>query len=103
MNSSLLCFGQPGRDDLESEVDCKTNYPIISVSKGKYIGCLEGDIFDNFEIGKLKHSCWTYWGHSGAPLFDSSGLIIGIHSSWDSDTCTRHGIHCEALISFIDE
>ena len=25
------------------------------------------------EGGYLQHSCWTYWGHSGAPLFDAAG------------------------------
>ena len=26
------------------------------------------------EGGYLQHSCWTYWGHSGAPLFDATGV-----------------------------
>ena len=25
----------------------------------------------------LQHSCWTYWGHSGAPLFDERGEVRG--------------------------
>ena len=25
------------------------------------------------EGGYLQHSCWTYWGHSGAPRFDAAG------------------------------
>ena len=39
-------------------------------------------------IGPIAHDCWTYWGHSGAPLFDRTGSIIALHSSWD-DTSGR--------------
>ena len=41
----------------------------MAVSAGVCTGVLAGDLRDNSEIGKLVHSCWTYWGHSGAPLF----------------------------------
>ena len=36
------------------------------------------------------HSCWTYWGHSGAPLFDQRGSVCGLHSSWDDKNGARH-------------
>ena len=38
----------------------------------------------------LMHSCWTYWGHSGAPLFDELGRVCGLHSSWDDRSGMRH-------------
>ena len=47
------------------------------------------------------HSCWTYWGHSGGPLLDATGCIVGLHSSWDDETGTRHGIHLDALTEFV--
>jgi hypothetical protein len=99
--ASLTCIGQPGEDDLESEVDQKTNYSVVNISKGRYQGVLGGDLRDNSEIGQLIHDCWTYWGHSGAPLFTSSGEIAGIHSSWDDETGSRHGIHYTALAEFV--
>ena len=39
----------------------------------------------------LQHSCWTYWGHSGAPLFDEAGRVAGLHCAWDDRTGMRHG------------
>lgn len=36
----------------------------------------------------MEHSCWTYWGHSGAPIFNDEGMVVGLHSSW----CDRTGI-----------
>lgn len=33
------------------------------------------DLHNNEEIGALKHDCWTYWGHSGAPLLSTTGEV----------------------------
>ena len=41
--------------------------------------------------GYLQHSCWTYWGHSGAPLFNQVGHVVGLHCAWDDRTGMRHG------------
>jgi V8-like Glu-specific endopeptidase len=59
---------------------------------------------DNSELGKLQHSCWTYWGHSGAGLFEvKNSKLVGLHSSWDGDEGTRHGVHLDALKKFLSE
>lgn len=102
LNERLFCVGQPGRDDLESDVERKTDYQLIHISKGRFQHCLPGDLCDNREIGKLQHSCWTYWGHSGAPLLTTRGEVAGLHSSWDDETLTRHGVHVTALKHFFD-
>mmetsp|Transcript_22739 Transcript_22739/g.51447 ORF Transcript_22739/g.51447 Transcript_22739/m.51447 type:complete len:139 (-) Transcript_22739:209-625(-) len=47
------------------------------------------------------HSCWTYWGHSGAPLFDERGHVCGLHSSWDDKNGARHGQTLACLQSVI--
>ena len=101
LKAVLVCIGQPGSDDLESSSRRKTDYPIVSISKGQYLGCIDGLHSDNSEIGRLMHSCWTYWGHSGGPLLDATGCIVGLHSSWDDETGTRHGIHLDALTEFV--
>jgi len=42
-------------------------------------------------MGNLKNNFWTYWSHSGAGLFETkAGSLIGLHSSWDDKTETRH-------------
>ena len=45
----------------------------------------------------LMHTCWTYWGHSGAPLIDASGKVCGLHCSWDPHSGMRHAQKLEHL------
>ena len=51
--------------------------------------------------GHLQHSCWTYWGHSGAPLFNQAGEVTGLHSAWDSSSGMRHGQKLQHLHAVI--
>lgn len=77
----------------------------MHVSGGRFRGYAEGqDRLDNGEIGALMHDCWTYWGHSGAPLVEwRKGGLVGVHSSWDSGTGMRRGVGVEALGGFVRE
>jgi hypothetical protein len=99
----ILCFGQPGRDDLESTSARKTKYNLVEVSEGTFRGMVKGaDPQDNSEIGTLMHDAWTYWGHSGAPLVrEADGTLVGLHSSWDDQTAMRHGIPQVAIREFL--
>jgi hypothetical protein len=99
----ILCFGQPGRDDLESTSARKTKYNLVEVSEGTFRGMVkESDPQDNSEIGTLMHDAWTYWGHSGAPLVsEKDGTLVGMHSSWDDRTAMRHGIPRVAIGEFL--
>jgi hypothetical protein len=101
----VLCFGQPGRDDLESTSARKTKYNLIEVSEGTFRGMVKGvDPQDNSEIGALMHDAWTYWGHSGAPLVsEKDGALVGMHSSWDDQTVMRHGIPRVAIWEFLEK
>ncbi|KAI1744730.1 trypsin-like cysteine/serine peptidase domain-containing protein [Xylaria scruposa] len=106
LDSRLVCVGHPGSEDLEaSQPGIKTNYDVLHVSTGRYRGCADDqDPQDNSEIGALMHDCWTYWGHSGAPLLDfKTGKLIGLHSSWDDETGMRRGIPLEAILGFLNE
>jgi len=106
LNEPLVCVGHPGSEDLEAvEAGVKTNYDVLHVSTGAYRGIAEGqDVQDNSEIGALKHDCWTYWGHSGAPLLSRrSGQLVGLHSSWDDTTGMRRGVPLEAIQGFLVE
>ncbi|KAL4732322.1 hypothetical protein ACLX1H_001337 [Fusarium chlamydosporum] len=105
-NSKLLCIGHPGPDDLEAESsDAKTGYDTLVLSEGTFRGLAEGqDPQNNSNIGALKHNCWTYWGHSGAGLFDRmTGSLVGVHSSWDEKTGMRRGVPYEAVVAFLEE
>ncbi|KAF3213231.1 hypothetical protein TWF679_005460 [Orbilia oligospora] len=105
-NTQMVCIGHPGDEDLEtSKPGVKTNYDVIHVSYGRYRGIAEGaDVQDNSEIGALMHNCWTYWGHSGAPLcMRKDGSVVGMHSSWDDETGMRRGVAWEAIVEFLRE
>ncbi len=102
--AKLACIGHPGSEDLEASApSLKTNYDILHVSTGTYRGCAPGqDPQDNSEIGALMHDCWTYWGHSGAPLVEQeTGRLVGLHSSWDESTGMRRGVPLAAVMQFL--
>ncbi|OJJ57379.1 hypothetical protein ASPSYDRAFT_90671 [Aspergillus sydowii CBS 593.65] len=102
-DGNIMCIGQPGADDLESETPQATDYDLIEISEGRLRGLVpHADPHDNSEIGSLKHNAWTYWGHSGAPLVCArTGGLLGLHSSWDDTTAMRHGIPLVAIRAFL--
>lgn len=100
----LLCVGHPGSEDLEATMPgVQTNYDTLVLSTGLFRGlAVHQDPQDNEDIGALMHTCWTYWGHSGAPLVDRrTGSLVGLHSSWDDETGMRRGVPWEALKEFL--
>jgi hypothetical protein len=104
----LTCIGHPGSEDLEAADSAQpvlADYDVLHVSSGYYHGLAsDQDVQDNSEIGALQHDCWTYWGHSGAPLIDAkSGEVVGLHSSWDDEMGMRRGVAWEALHEFMEE
>ncbi|KAF4994117.1 hypothetical protein FGRMN_6032 [Fusarium graminum] len=105
-NTKLLCIGHPGSEDLEaSRSGVKTDYDTLVLSEGTFRGLAKDqDPQNNGDIGALQHSCWTYWGHSGAGLFDrKTGTLVGVHSSWDEKTGMRRGVPLEAVVAFLEE
>ena len=105
-STQLLCVGHPGSEDLETDVPgIQTNYDVLVVSQGSSHGLCRGqDPHDNSEIGALMHDCWTYWGHSGAPLVGrTEGRLMGVHSSWDDETGMRRGVGWECVWAFLGE
>ncbi|KAK4446414.1 trypsin-like cysteine/serine peptidase domain-containing protein [Podospora aff. communis PSN243] len=104
VGTKLLCVGHPVSEDLECEKEgVATGYDVLHVSKGAFRGYADGqDLHDNEDIGALMHDCWTYWGHSGAPLVEvKTGKLIGVHSSWDDETGMRRGVGIEAIREFV--
>ncbi|KAL4746357.1 hypothetical protein BDW72DRAFT_37665 [Aspergillus terricola var. indicus] len=100
----IICIGQPGSDDLESSTPRKTGYGLLEISEGRLKGLIPGaDPQDNSAIGTLRHDAWTYWGHSVAPLVClRTGVLLGLHSSWDDSTAMRHGVPLVAIQVFLD-
>ncbi|KAL2127506.1 hypothetical protein VTI74DRAFT_10622 [Chaetomium olivicolor] len=107
VGTKLVCIGQPGSEDLEcEEAGVETGYEVLCVSEGRFRGYADGqNVQDNEEIGALMHDCWTYWGHSGAPLVERTArmgeILVGVHSSWDAETGMRRGVGIEAIREFL--
>ena len=93
----VVCIGQPGTSTPDGE---PTGYQPFHVSTGKIRG-FAGKPLGNQTLGRTKHDAWTYWGHSGSPLFDEQGRIVAMHNSWDSKTAMRHAVTWQALVKFV--
>lgn len=89
----IVCVGNPSNINLEreEEEDDETidfEPPVWHASAGQFRGRFDREK----ELGDIMHTCWTYWGHSGAPLFDEHGHVVGLHNSWDDRCGMRHGV-----------
>ncbi len=93
----VVCIGQPGATTPQGE---PTHYEPFHVSVGRIRGLLP-DPLGPQALGRTKHDAWTYWGHSGSPLFDEQGEIVALHNSWDSETAMRHAVTQQAIAAFL--
>ena len=104
--SEVYCIGQPGYEDLEvkSKKKVETGYNSFEISKGTVQGYLRNDTYlcKRTELGPMKHDCWTYWGHSGSPIFDLSGKVVGIHNTWNYKNAMRHGLSTNSIRKFLE-
>lgn len=99
VGDTVIIIGQPGSRTPGGEL---TNYEPWHVSVGRIRGFLP-DILGDQSLGRTKHSAWTYWGHSGSPLFDTRGRVVALHNSWDSSTALRHAVPWEAIVKFLSD
>lgn len=103
--TGAICIGNPSEFDLEKGGKITFTPPLFHTSSGAFRGKssaarvadIGGQLLlllftPNFSagIGPIAHDCWTYWGHSGAPLFDRTGRIIALHNSWDDSNGKRY-------------
>jgi S1-C subfamily serine protease len=75
--SWVACIGQPGA---KTPKGAATGYQPFNVSTGRIRGFL-GNPLGSQRLGRAKHDAWTYWGHSGSPLFNKRGEIVAMHNS----------------------
>jgi hypothetical protein len=92
----VFTVGNPSSIDLESDCsggDSATvefHPPTWHTSTGAVVSSSNKD-------GFLEHTAWTYWGHSGAPIFDARGHVVSLHCAWDDSTGMRWGQRWENL------
>lgn len=71
--TEVLCVGNPVyfEGDKNDRKQLLGHEP-FTISYGIFKGYLPNKIYGDVheKLGPLKHSCWTYWGHEGAPIFN---------------------------------
>jgi S1-C subfamily serine protease len=93
----VAAIGQPGSRTPKGE---PTGYRPFHVSTGHIRGLLDNPLGSQ-RLGRALHDAWTYWGHSGCPLFNRDGGIVALHNSWDSTTAMRRAVPYEAIVYFL--
>jgi S1-C subfamily serine protease len=93
----VVCIGQPGTMSPEGDA---TGHEPFSVSMGE-IRDIDDDPLGHQLLGRTQHDAWTYWGHSGAPLFNDEGRIVAMHNSWDPRNSMRHAVSYQAIREFL--
>lgn len=105
-NEKVFCIGNPSFTEYENDNQnfyLKNEYMPFWLSKGKIKGYMQDEIYGDFDLGPMIHSCWTYWGHSGAPIFNYDLELIGIHNSWNDQNANRHAISLLGISKFLSK
>ena len=101
---NIFCIGNPGFTMYDEEGNLENNeYKPFWISFGKIKKYLKDEVYCTKDLGPLIHNCWTYWGHSGEPLFNFDGNIVGIHNSWNEKNGDRLGVSLLGIIKFISK
>jgi S1-C subfamily serine protease len=93
----VVCIGSPGT---LTPGGAPTGYKPFHVSTGHIRGLLDNPLGSQ-ALGRVKHDAWTYWGHSGSPLFNHDGNVVALHNSWDSATAMRRAVPHQAIVHFL--
>jgi hypothetical protein len=99
VGSAVVCIGQPGSRTPGGQA---TGYQPFHVSAG-VIHSIVGDPTGPQMLGRARHTAWTYWGHSGSPLFNELGALVALHNSWDSNTALRHAVTYQCIRLFLQQ
>ncbi len=104
IGENVFCIGNPCFTMYDDDGKLENNkYKPFWISFGKIKGYIKDGIYCKNDLGPLIHSCWTYWGHSGAPIFNTNGKIVGMHNSWNEKNANRHGNSLLGIIKFISK
>ena len=104
IGENIFCIGNPCFEMYNNNGKLEKNkYKPFWISFGKIKGYMKGGIYCENDLGPLIHNCWTYWGHSGAPIFNIKGEIVGMHNSWNEKNANRHGNSLLGIIQFISK
>ena len=96
-NQKVFTVGNPSSIDLESATRATVEFTPACFHTS------HGVIVNVTAKGFYEHCAWTYWGHSGAPLFDEEGKVCGLHCAWDEGNGVRLGQTLERLRECLDD
>ena len=100
----VFCIGNPCFTMEDDDGNIENNeYKPFWISFGKIKGYLKDPIYCKNDLGPLIHNCWTYWGHSGAPIFNFDGELVGMHNSWNEKNADRHGNSLLGINKFLSK
>ena len=100
---NVICIGNPCFT-MNDDGNYKLNeYKPFWISFGKIKGYMKEQIYCTKDLGPLIHNCWTYWGHSGAPIFNFDGELVGMHNSWNEKNGDRHGNSLLGINKFLEK
>ena len=104
IGENIFCIGNPCFTMYDDEGKLEKNkYKPFWISFGKIKGYIKDGIYCKNDLGPLIHNCWTYWGHSGAPIFNENGELVGMHNSWNERNANRHGNSLLGIIQFLSK
>jgi hypothetical protein len=105
-DENVFCIGNPCFAEFENgcgNAYNKNEYKPFWLSKGKIKGYMKDEVYGKFDLGPMIHTCWTYWGHSGAPIFNYNSELVGMHNSWNDKNANRHGISLIGIYQFLSK
>ncbi|EGZ73761.1 trypsin-like serine protease [Neurospora tetrasperma FGSC 2509] len=81
---------------------------VLQLSSGRYLGIAPDKVDspqDNSDTGAMQHDCWTYWGHSGGPIFEqNTGVLVGVHVDWNpEEPMVKRAVPWVAVETFLEE
>ncbi|MEX0777415.1 MAG: serine protease [Phycisphaeraceae bacterium] len=99
VSDPVVCIGQP---EPHTPAGKPSGFGPFHVSAGTILEVGTDPLGDQ-SLGSIRHDAWTYWGHSGSPLFDLRGRIVALHNSWDVTHGQRHAVSLAAIEQFLQE
>jgi len=97
IGTAVIVIGNPGTTTPDGQ---PTGYQRFHVSTGA-VRSVASNPLGSQSLGGIGHDAWTYWGHSGSPLFNEGGAVVALHNSWDSTTAMRHAVTWQGISAFL--
>ncbi|KAK1783011.1 trypsin-like cysteine/serine peptidase domain-containing protein [Copromyces sp. CBS 386.78] len=112
LNTPVVAIGHPADEHPDDPPGVKAygseHRRVLQLSLGRYLGIAPDKVDnpqDNSDTGAMQHDCWTYWGHSGGPIFErDSGVLVGVHVDWNpEEPLVKRAVPWVAVDEFLKE